>query len=377
MKFLNITTCALLLTLAAMQANAQNALWFGQAKELSKKVDSLAQIGKWKEIEQKYFDTKRLAERSIEGLKLSEEEEEGFVDGVIEGIGSVGYFPAIGKQSTSFNLLRVREMNGTYSILFRAIMSNGGLNYYDFVVERNKKGEVKIVDGYIYAGTGYMSDIMRDMLLSAMPDGFGSVDKEGERTIKSLRSMTKAKNEGNFAKVLAEYNQLLPKDKKQKIFLSYRVTASQNVSVEEYKAALDDYYANFPNEQGISLLLIDRYFLDENYSKVIEAIHKTDSIVGGDSYLELLRGNVYISLEEYHKAEASLKRFIADFPKMAIAYPSYVSILIVNEKYGLAIETIKKWEKETGEKPLEVMDFTGYEEFNESEEFLAYKASRK
>lgn len=377
MKFLKIVICTLLVAFVAIQANAQNALWFGQAKALSQKIDSLAQKGKWDEIDQKYFDTKGLAERAIKGLKLSEEEKEGFIAGVIDGLGSAGLFSTIGKQSTSFNLLRVREIKGTYSILFRAIMANGGLNYYDFVVERNKKGEVKIVDSYIYTGTGYMSDIMRDVMLSAMPDGFGSADKDAEKIIKSIKAITKAKNEGNFVKVLAEYNKLSPKDKKQKVFLSYRVMAAQNVSVEEYKAAFDDYYANFPNEQGISLLMIDRYFLDEEYDKVIEAINKTDSVVGGDSYLELLRGNVYITLEEYQKAEASLKRFILNFPKIAIAYPSYVSILIVNEKYELAIETIKKWEKQTGQNPLEEIDFTGYEEFNESEEFLAYKASRK
>lgn len=377
MKFLKITICVLVLTLTAIQVNAQNALWFGQAKTLAKKIDSLAQKGKWKEIEQKYFDINELAERASKGLLFKKDEKEVFIEGMIEGMQSTGLFTTIGSQTTNFSFLRIREIKNTYSLLFRGMMSNGGINYYDFVVERNKKGEVKIVDLYVYTGTGYMSDIVRDLMLSALPDGFGELDKESEKTIKSIKTITNAKKTGDFAKVLAEYNKLSAKDKKQKVFLSYRVMAAQNISETEYKAALDDYYTQFPNEQGISLLMIDRYFLDGDLEKVIEAINKTDSIVGGDSYLELLRGNVYIGLEEYQKAENSFKRFILNFPKIATAYPSYVSILIANEKYEAAIDAMKKWEKETGENPLKEMDFSDYEDFSVSEEFTAYKASHK
>lgn len=368
---------SIVLLFVSVQVNAQNKVSFIEAQKLGNKIDSLAKAGQWQKIENSFFDADELAERATKGLTLTKDEKAAFVGGMKEGLAEAGLFARIAEQTTTFDFLRIKDNGGKYSIMFRAEVNGGGLNYFDFSVVKNKKGEVKIGDLYTYTMADNISNIIGSLLLSAMPDGFGTSDKGAEKTIKSIKAMTKAKNEGKFEVVLAEYNKLSPENKKQKMFLGLRFVAAQSVSAEEYKAAMDDYYAAFPNEPGLSLIMIDKYFLEEDYEGALGAVNKTDSIVGGDVYLEQYRGNIYTYLNDYDKAEASLKRYLANFPEGADAYPTYVSLLAANGKYPLAVETLKKWEKVTGQNPLEYFSADDFPEFKESAEYQGYLKSRK
>ncbi|KAB2916898.1 MAG: hypothetical protein F9K23_06775 [Bacteroidetes bacterium] len=367
----------IVLLFVSLHVNAQGKVSFVEAQKLGNRIDSLAKAGQWQKIETSFFDVDELAERATKDLKLTKDEKASFVGGMKEGLAEAGLFARIAEQTTTFDFLRIRENSGKYSIMFRAELVSGGLNYFDFAVIKNKKGEVKIGDLYTFSMVDNMSNIIGSLLISAMPDGFGASDKGLEKTVKAVKTMTKAKNEGKFEVVLAEYNKLSPENKKQKMFLGMRLNAAQSVSIEEYKAAMDDYYAAFPNEPGLSLMMIDKYFLEEDYEGALSAVNKTDSLVGGDTYLEQYRGNIYTYLDDYEKAEASLKRYLANFPKSADAYPTYVSLLAANGKYPLAVETLKKWEKATGQNPLEFFNADDFPDFKESAEYQGYLKDRK
>lgn len=371
------TLVSIVLLFISLQVNAQGRVSFIEAQKLGNRIDSLAKAGQWQKIEASFFDVDELADRATKGLTLTKDEKTAFVGGMKEGLAEAGLFARIAEQTTTFDFLRIKENGEKYSIMFRAEVVGGGLNYFDFSVIKNKKGEVKIGDLYTYTMADNMSNIIGSLMLSVMPDGFGASDKGAEKTIKAVKAMTKAKNEGKFETVLAEYNKLSPENKKQKMFLGLRLVAAQSLGIEEYKAAMDDYYMAYPNEPGISLLLIDKCFLEEDYEGALAAVNKTDSLVGGDNYLEQYRGNIYTYLDDYTKAEASLKRFLTNFPKSADAYPTYVSLLAANGKYPLAVETLKKWEKVTGQNPLEYFSADDFPDFKESAEYQGYLKNRK
>lgn len=368
---------SIVLLFVSLQVNAQGKVSFIEAQKLGNKIDSLAKAGQWQKIETSFFDADELAERAAKGLKLTKDEKASFAAGLKEGLAEAGLFARIAEQTTTFNFLRIKDNGGKYSILFRAEIASGGFNYFDFSIFKNKKGEVKVADLYTYTLVDYISNVIGNIMIAAMPYGFGALDKEGEIIIKTIKAMTKAKNEGKNLKVLEEYNKLPVHIKKQKVFLGFRVAAAQQVSLEEYKLALDEYFTLYPDEPGLNMMLMDRYFLDEDYEKALICINKTDSLVGGDSYLEQYRGNIYTYLDDYEKAEASLKRFLTNFPKNADAYPTYVSLLAANGKYPLAVETLKKWEKATGQNPLEFFSADDFPDFKESAEYQGYLKERK
>ncbi|HYG14315.1 MAG TPA: hypothetical protein VEC12_01080 [Bacteroidia bacterium] len=363
----------LLFMAASIPAISQTKPTDAEIKKFGLKIDSLANAGAWEKISKNHFDVEALGNRILAKIQLSEADKKDFMEGFKSGSQTNNIMAEFEAQSTGFKFLKVVERNKEKRALFR-MEAGDGLNYLEFYVIKNTKNELKIADIYSYLLIDDISSSLASMIQNFQDSEMSNA--ASSPTLQTVKAMRAAQKEQNYNKILTLYNKLSPEDKKLKLFLTIRMTAAQNVGDEQYKAAMDDFYKAYPNEPGLSLLMIDRYFMEDNYAKTLEVINKTDSLVGGDPYLELYRGNLYVSTEEYDKAEASLEKFVKNFPKEEAAYPTYVSLLIVNNKFKQAVDTMKKWKKETGQNPDEFINVADYPEFTESPEYKAYAASK-
>lgn len=344
-----------------------------EIKKFGLKIDSLANAGDWEKISKNHFDVEALGNRILTKLQLSDADKKEFIEGFKSGAQADNIMSEFEKQSTGFRFLRVVDRNKELRALFRMEVGDG-LNYMEFYIVKNSKNELKIADIYSYILIDDISSSLAAMLQNFQDSDVA--DAASSPTLQTAKAMRAAQKEQDYKKILALYDKLSPEDKKLKLFLTMRMTAAQNIGDDEYKAAMDAFYNAYPNEPGLSLLMIDRYFMEDNYAKTLEVINKTDNLVGGDPFLELYRGNLYLMSEDYVKAEASMERFVKEFPKKAEAYPTYVSLLIVNNKFKQAVDNMRKWKKETGQNPEEFINAADYPEFAESEEYKAYAASR-
>jgi hypothetical protein len=59
---------------------------------------------------------------------------------------------------------------------------------------------------------------------------------------------------------------------------------------KEYVAAIERFASEFPDARNAPLLMIDAYFLTENYPKAMDAVNRLDMFVKGDPFLIFYRG---------------------------------------------------------------------------------------
>lgn len=360
---------SLLFVIVASIVSAQNTVSAEELKVFAKKIDSLTQNGGWAEIDQFYFDEAGFADKISKQLNLNATDKAEF----LEGLTDQGLFARIGLSVSGFEYLRTHKVKNEQRFICRVLLEEGTINYFDLIVEK-KNNQLKIVDFYSFMFTDYYSNVMGNLLLAAFPDS--EFEKASMKEFKNLQKMVKAKQTGDFAKAVELYKQLPEKLKQDKVSLGIRLSAAQQVSIEEYKDAIDDYYKYYPNEPGLNLLLIDRYIIDDDYEKALEAVDKTDSIVGGDVYLELYRANINTYLGNYLLSKNSFEKFLAKFPGYIDAYPVYVSILLVYDEYAKAIEVVKNCKENYNFDPLKELSQEDYPEFYASEEYKKYKAGK-
>lgn len=362
----------LLLFIFFTTINAQTKITEKEVIALAKKVEALANADKWDEIDKKYFDYKAFSSVVSKQLNLSKEEEKSL--GLESTLSKEGVLRKLSSDIKNFEFLRVQKINGRFHFLGRIILKNNGINYIHFSVKKDKK--LMINDGYSFLINDYFSKSVSDVLMFILPDKENEEkDIAAKAELLNMKKIVAAKNQGDYKKMLKLYSGLKDGQRKLKTFLNLRLYAAQNVSNEEYKKAIDYYYKLYPNEPGLTLMMIDRYLLDDNYDFALQAINKTDSIVGGDVYLETLRASVSTLVDDYETARTSYEAYFKKFPNdpdNAEAYPIYISILVYYDEYVKAIEATKTCKKKFGVDALKEFTEEDYPQFFSSQEYKEY-----
>ena len=190
---------------------------------------------------------------------------------------------------------------------------------------------------------------------------------------------------GQHAKFLDEYDRLGADLKQQRTIMYFRVMAAnlvaarntdrEGIALGVYSKAVADYRRAHPTATNLELLLLDFHFLKRDYKKVVEVVDQLDQRVGGDPYLNLLRGNAHVAIKEMRLAKACLRSVEKACPWVKEAYHSLVEISLEEKDYTETTRVLIAKEKNTGEEWD--LNFNGAEVFagyRDSEEFVKWKA---
>jgi tetratricopeptide (TPR) repeat protein len=293
------------------------------------------------------IDIAAVNRRAIAKLNVSEETrvgmEIGFASGADAGIAN--RFFAVGRpqieQGARFRLLHLHRTSGEQRALFRLVYPNGGVAYFDCILVRHEDGKVRIDDVYSFHAGEMLSEMMcRILSLPAEKRGnspqaalAGRVN-DVVRLASDLSEMTKRINAAEYQEALDIYHGLPDRLQKEKTMLLARIRAAHGLMGEAYDEAVRDYRKEFPNEPNLDLIMIDAYSSHKLFDRVLASIDGLDRTVGGDPYLDALRGRVYLLKGDLAAAKACARKSVEAEPDVPTAYLSLLTISLKEKNFA-------------------------------------------
>jgi hypothetical protein len=141
-----------------------------EAKEFADRMTQAVQARDAAAIDQLVRE-EDLIERIISDLGLSTRQRQAALRGMAKSLPQAGMGQQILRWINgdgSYNLLRIRAVDGRPRPLFRLIGSDGGFTYHEYILARHKDGQVAAEDMYIYLSAEPLSQTMRRILIPAV-----------------------------------------------------------------------------------------------------------------------------------------------------------------------------------------------------------------
>ena len=230
-----------------------------------------------------------------------------------------------------FRYVRSSKYDEGQRLLFRVFSLAGGINYHEFFLEKVKT-VVKIVNARNYE--------MGDVLTIALADHIDLIMQGNDK----VTLFMKKKNEGDLESMKALYMQMPAEiQEKNGVLLAY-IEACQRTSDSNYKAAAEKYFQLYPVSGGSCLLMIDVSIRAKEYDKALHAVDNLETIVGGDPFLNFVRGNIYLLMEDPAKSISYYEKVYAYDPELVMNMQALIAIYMKEnetDKAKKVVETYK------------------------------------
>ncbi|MCF2873869.1 MULTISPECIES: tetratricopeptide repeat protein [unclassified Tenacibaculum] len=248
------------------------------------------------------------------------------------------------EKDASYDYLNiVKDKEGEYYLLFR--LYGNGLNYHKHLI-KEIDGEIRIVDTYVSLTGEYLSDtfgsiykgvLYKGGFLKSLSKGSNNDSMHDLLKIQKIRNL---RSEGKLQEAHDLYKTLSEEGKKKKIYQLSNLLILANLDEAKYAKAIETYEKQFPNDVSLYLVSIDGYILGKKYDEALKAVDNLDKAIGGDSFLNFIRGNIYFLKLEYKKSEDKFKEVLEEYPNFIDAYDSLLSIYIESNNVKKAIEVL-------------------------------------
>lgn len=321
-----------------------------------------------------HFDWEAFGKLVLSEFEGDNAEARGLRSGFAKGISAAG--PRIAGQifkqladGGTYTFLRSLDRPEGRRLLFRLRTAENAINYHEICLARRAKG-VCAVDLFVYASGERMSQTMQRIMLAALPPDqrtlWASVSGSAKRSLQrvmSLKEMTEAFQRGEAQRTLDMY-QALPRELQQeKAIQLIRVLATQKIDETAYAAALDEYLAAFPADPSVHLMSIDAHFLAKRFDEVREAIDRLDKQVGGDPYLQIMRGNTLVLEGKLDLAEKLAQDCLAGNARDLDAHWLLVSISLQRRDFPTTARLLTKIRDELNVQLADLTQLRDYAEF--------------
>ncbi|MEO1051834.1 MAG: hypothetical protein AAFX87_14485 [Bacteroidota bacterium] len=366
--FLSLT---LIVLLQACQSEPEEKLLDEQAYiDFGKMIETAFNEGD-AETFHKNFDADHFTDLALKDFGYSLDDAE-IKRGAKEDLASFGkeIVRAVKADDGLYSFIRYYEKDNRAHLIFR-LYGLEGLNYHDYELS-TVDGEIRIVDLYIFLSGESISKTMGRLFGLLFNKEESSVFSRSidDENFQAFQKLTEIKSKLNLFDYIGAYNlfEELPDElKKEKMGHILNMQILVNMDKEdEYKAAINNYRRNFPDDPSLDLVLIDYYTIKEDWDKLIQSIDNLDKSVGGDELLEAYRGYAMLGAEQYEEAQMKFENIADDFPKIEEFQFALLTTLLFNEQYDRVIKQAEVMKREL-ELTNNDFDFTDFPEFLESD----------
>lgn len=344
---------------------------------IGQKIDStLANLDK--DYINSLYDVKELSDRFLlksENKKIKNFNKE-FYKGLSSGFDFGNIILTQLEGGASYDYLRyVKDEKDNYYLLFR--LYGEGLNYHKHLIKMINN-EIKIVDSYIYLTGDYLSESFNSIYKGVLLKGgflsklSKSKNNKSMSDLLIIQKMKKLKLEGKFQEAHELYKTISAEGKKKKIYKISNLMIVAQLEEPKYLEAIRDYEKDFPGDISLYIVSIDGFIMNKKYDEAIKAIDNLDKAIGGDSFLNYLRGNAYYLKSNYNKSEDNFLKVTEDYPQFMDAFDSLLTIYIETNKTKKAIEILNYMVNDF-ELPKELLFKTlkdNFPEFHKKEEVI-------
>lgn len=357
-------------TQAQVPTEAWNELGINIAKALSKHDQSV----------DKYFDKMAFLKRFIAPNPRNKDIKK-FNRQIRAQWGIFSLGGSLAKQPTLFNYEYI-GMHEDSSLVIRQWEVGGGLNYLLFKLEYINDIWIG-VDLYTMMTGEFLSETMRNTIylptvIRLIQDGKKSRQgmSNAEIYIEASKLMRNKEYQRAYTKISGiPLKERLKAHQILKLNLSYYLDSNEKIikAIEEYKT-------RFPNDPSFEFIMLDKYFLEEKYEKVLAAIGTIEAFIGEDDYLHYQKGLVYHLMGDLKKSEAEMREAIQRRPSEELYYWELLTILEWQKDYAGCVKILNAVQEEFSYSKVALKEKTleGYNVFPYTKKFRRWaRKSRK
>jgi hypothetical protein len=333
------------------------------------------------------LDLDELIDRATQGGDATEKVRVAFQTGLRQGLKSTGNpmlqmakMVAAGGQ---FRHTRLIDRGKSRAAQFRLIRADGGSDYFMISLRKGANGEIVGTDLYTLSSGENISNVLRRFYLMAVAEQdqgliarlSGSEQKFAQNASK-FGNMARALQSGNFQAVIQLYDSLPPELQAMKPTKLLRIAASVKTDDKLYAAALEDFREAYPGEPCADFMSIDHYFMRGEYEQAVDAIDRTSKFVGGDAYMEALKGQVLLLAGDRAAARAALANARADEPTLINAYWMAINVELAEKDYAAVASLLTQIDEKSPISAIDLRQAPLLAEFVETPEGKAWLDAR-
>lgn len=285
-------------------------------------------------------------------------------------------------EQTRLTFVNTRSVNNEQRALVRLDMGDRGLSYIDFILNKDTHGRVRIIDWHDYAQGQLYSSSLRQALVFMLPRdnslfatilGESWIDNDSIERFSELANLAVTHK---YKQWLKRYRDLPDRLKHSRIILVTRVLIASAAGAEsEYRTALRDACNHLGDDPALSLMLVDHYLNERNYTAAHRALDNLSEYTGGDAAIDLLKANVFLTEKKYLEAIRYSRKAIIEDSSLEDAYWTLLAVSIHADHYEIAVDTLRHLERQFGHAfdPDQIAGIKGYEKFASSSIFADWK----
>jgi len=275
----------------------------------------------------------------------------------------------------SYKFLRLKRADDETRALFR-LLTASGLNYHELTL-RTADAQPRVTDIHVYITGESMSQSLRRAFLQQVM----SVEKGQDagqtfaQEMEKVRQMSLLAREGKSEEAMKVYDSLSPKTQGEKIVQVTRVSAAARLDPASYTKVLDDYRKRFKNDPTLDLISVDAHLLRGEEKQAMAAIDRIDKAVGGDPYLDVMRGTFYLAQNQPDKAKALCQKAVKAEPGLFQGYDTLLTVSLKQQDHPETARLLAIFEDKFG---LNFGDGTfanapDFKPFTQSESFKTWR----
>lgn len=183
---------------------------------------------------------------------------------------------------------------------------------------------------------------------------------------------------GKAEKALSIFDAFPESLRKNRMIQSIRVLAAARASDEAIVKASDDYARLFPGDACRDIVCLDALIIRKDFVRAQDSVDRIDKAVGGDGFLDLIRGRLHLLRGKHPEARDAALKVIKNLPPLADPHWLLVEITLKEKKFGETVERLNALEKalEARVRPASLEADPEYAEFVKSPEYRDWVKSR-
>jgi len=277
-------------------------------------------------------------------------------------------------------LLRVVKIDGVWAARFRVIRRASPVpEYYRLVLDSPKAGRFVVVDMHPDDSTVPLSVQVRRPLLPLWmfnnpkwKDKLDATDRAYVRYASRLELMFKDAAAGRYQSAASLCSNLPKPLDGDRDLMRYGAHWALQRHEEDAKAAMEGvkaYLKKFGNDVGIFRSLLDKTLETKQWQAAMGAVDRIDEMIGGDAYLDVIRGQIEAARDQPDKATAHYAKAVKALPKLPEAYYAAINHTLKRKAYGETVELMIAAESKAGVRFGELKKSERFEGFIKSKEF--------
>ena len=274
----------------------------------------------------------------------------------------------------SFKLLRVITRDDGKRLLLRMSRPDTGLNYMEICLARDATG-VRGVDIYTWSAGERISELLQRIIAGLISGSAGASSSPNRIDVSQVsaqvRELSAAAVSGDIDRASEVYSSLPESLQHHKTVLMLRILAGLRAGDADGNA-IDEYGERFPDDPFYRVAKVHSHIARDELDEALKAIDDVDQAVGGDPYLDLWRGKIWIAQGRLDDAERVAGEQIRLDRLNVAAWFLLVAVQLERGDFKKTAELLTTMRDELGVEFDDLTTKPEYSDFVESPEFATW-----